>query len=69
VKVNCGSDYYKFIAQPISLNDIKNKIPTYQHPRDFYEDFLQLFLNAKRYNSEGVYSPPFFAFLIESNSW
>eukprot|EP01127_Copromyxa_protea_P012501 TRINITY_DN3273_c1_g1_i1.p1 TRINITY_DN3273_c1_g1~~TRINITY_DN3273_c1_g1_i1.p1 ORF type:complete len:1118 (-),score=262.66 TRINITY_DN3273_c1_g1_i1:18-3371(-) len=45
-------DYYKFIKQPISMNMIKEKISSYQHPKEFYDDFALLFSNAKRYNSE-----------------
>lgn len=47
-------DYYKFIQQPISMNMIKEKLNSYSHPLQFYQDFMLLFANAKRYNAEGI---------------
>ncbi|CAD6930591.1 unnamed protein product [Tilletia controversa] len=50
-------DYYKHIAQPISLKEIdlrlKKKDITYQNPYSFVTDLRLMFSNAKFYNEDG----------------
>ena len=49
-----SQDYPLFIACPMDLTTIKNKLYNrdYEVPKDFINDIKQIFLNAKTYNQQ-----------------
>ena len=50
-------DYYDVIKDPISLNNIQDKIHTmhYTTPEDFDADMIKVFKNALMYNQRGTW--------------
>jgi len=46
-------EYYKMIKQPLSMNQIKQRISSYTSPSNLQADFQQIFTNAQTFNKPG----------------